>query len=240
MRQHFIKAVIFGDPGVGKTPLIGSSEKALILDADNGTESAVLAGSNAEVWTVSSHQDLLEVHEYLREEKHDYRWVWLDSVTLFQELGLDDIMAELIMQKPHRDRFVPDQHQYLQNMNRLSHWTRHMKALPLNFGMTAHVMQVETPEGDDMFVPQITGKGMWSRICGYMNLVGHLRIAENEKRGRHWVLTCEKNKSFYGKDRFGAIGVMREPTIPKIEALIQPLISNKSPKKKKKAKKGVK
>lgn len=239
LTQKFINTIIFGEPGVGKTPFIGTSPNGLILDADVGTESAAIAGSKAEVWPITCHKDLVDVHEYLREEDHEYEWCWLDSATLFQELGMDDIMEDIIAQRPNQDRDVPSQREYLVNMNRIGLWVRHMKALPINFGMTAHVMRIEdeTDDGDDIvtYMPDIKGKkGMFSQnICGYMNVVGHLRIAKTKKLGTHQVLTCQRRGSYYGKDRFGVIGTMHNPSIPKIMEAIAPVIAKQTTKKKK-------
>lgn len=216
-----INFVLFSEPGVGKTPLIATGEKTLILDADSGQDSAALMGSTADAWSMENHNDLYEALDYVRHEDHGYKWVWLDSGTIYQEKGLEHIMADLVVVKKHRDVDLPDRGEYRQNYGRILRFVRHMAAQPVNFGITAHVMRDWDIE---KLVPQIQGKTeggpVWSKVCGYMGVVGYLRIGENDKRGKHWVLHTDEYKNYYTKDRYGAIGTLREPTIPKIEALV--------------------
>lgn len=246
LRQKFVKGVIYGEPGTGKTPLIGTAPNALILDADVGTESAAIAGSTADVWPVDSHNDLLEAHEYLREEDHSYEWVCLDTGTTMQELGMDDLMQQLIVRKPERNQYIPDQPQYLENMNRILNWVRYMKALPINFIITAHVMRFEEEDEDEneivTYMPAFSGKKQGipiaSHICAQMNLVGHLKIVKKTvdgKKKKVQVLTCERKGHYYAKDRWGVVGTMTNPSIPKIMDKIGPLIAEASKSSKKKS-----
>lgn len=246
LRQKYVNGIFYGDPGIGKTPFIGTAKKALILDADNGTESAAIASSTAEVWPIESHEDLTNAHEYLREEEHDYEWVFLDSATLFMEIGMDDIMEDLIAQKPHLDKDVPSQREYLVNMNRFMKWVRYMKALPINFAMTAHVMRIEdeTDDGDEIitYLPAIPGKSrgvpIAQHICGHMNLVGYMKRSKSKKHGDRLIIRTERYGNYYAKDRFTAIGTMANPTIPKMMEKIRPVIeANTKSKSKKKRRK---
>lgn len=219
--------LIYAPPGVGKTPFIGTSEKALILDADNGAASAAIHGSNAEFIPIEDFDEMTNVLEYFRHTKPSeipYKWVWLDGITLYQQKGLEQIMEDLVAAKPHRDIDLPDRGEFRQNYERILRWVRHMSACPVNFGITAHVMFDFDQEKN---VPLIAGSGkagpMWSKVCGWMNAVGYLRIGENEKRGRHWVLHFDEYQNYYTKAWFSEAlrtGPIREPTIPKIESLV--------------------
>lgn len=228
MEQRYLNVIIYGDPGVGKTPLIGTTAKGLILDADIGTESAALQGSKCDVWTVETWQDIFDAYEHLRHGGvDDYDWVWLDSATLMQEAGMDDIMEDVVANKPHRDPDVPDRHEYLKNQQRILKFVRHMKGLPINFGMTAHPMRIEDDDGEVTYMPMITGKqgGLSKQICGYMNVVGHLRIVESKKSGQtHQVLATKRRGKYYAKDRFGVIGEMKDPTIPKLMSKVESVL----------------
>lgn len=217
--------LLYAEPGVGKTPLIGTSEKALILDADSGASSAALHGSKAEYVPIGDYDDMTSVLEYVRHTKDiPYKWIWLDGMTLYQQLGLEQIMEDLVAIKPHRDIDLPDRGEFRQNYERILRWVRHMSASPVNFGITAHVMYDDDVE---MHVPLIAGSGkagpMWSKVCGWMNAVGYLRIGENKQRGRHWVLHFDRGyKDYYGKAWFSEAlsGPIREPTIPKLEEMV--------------------
>ena len=217
--------IVYSDPGAGKTRLAGTSPNALILNADgsDAVESARISGSTAHVWDIDVYKDLDDAYDYIRRADHPYEWVWLDSVSLFQEKGMDDIMAELVKHKPNRDQYVPDRLEYVQNMNHLSKWIRHMKALPVNFGITAHVMRIEDEDdGTVTYMPQIQGRNMPSKVCGYMSIVGHLYVAK-KKGGDEQVrvLQVRKDAKWYAKDRFDVLGDrVINPPIPGITEAI--------------------
>jgi hypothetical protein len=223
-----INILIYGDNGVGKTPLIGSGSDTLILNCDppESVLSARVAGSDADVWSIRDWSDAEEAHEYLRHSRHGYRWVWCDSITGMQVGGMDGIMEDLVAAKPHRDRYIPDMAQYLQNMNRLRTWVRNMSGLPFNFGITAHPFRwAQEDVEEEMIWPWVQGKGMPADICGFMNVIAFLRIrkvtgADKEVKTVQTLYSKDLPK-YYARDRFSALpAVMNAPTIPKIEALI--------------------
>lgn len=224
-----INILLYGDNGCGKTPLIGSSPKCLILNSDppEAVLSAKVAGSTADVWNISDWSDAEEAYEYLRHERdHGYQWVWLDSITGLQFVGLDGIMEDLVAAKPHRDRYVPDKHEYLQNMNRLSTWTRDMSALPINFGMTSHPFRfLQEGAEEEVVWPWVQGKDMPAKICGWMNIIGYVRIGRAKVggvEGVHQLLHTSGRPGYYARDRFSALPpAMVNPTVPKIQSIIE-------------------
>lgn len=241
-KARYIRPIIYADPGAGKTVLIGTGERTLILNADGkeGTDSAARFNSQAHEWEVKSYDDLTEAHRFLRRGGvKEYRWVWLDGVTLFQETGMDDVMKEMLRKRPDRDPDVPDKGEYLKNQIKLSAWIRDMRRLNINFGITAHVMRIEDEDGEVQYLPAIRGSqgALASKICGYFSIVGHLRPRADKKGGSkktEWpgniVFTVPHgtNAKFYGKDRYHALnGKMVNPTIPKIEAAVKAVMPKK-------------
>lgn len=223
-----INILLYGDNGVGKTPLLGSSPRCLILNADppDSVMSAKAYGSTADVWNFGDWADAEEAFEYLRHTRdHGYEWVWLDSVTGMQFVGLDGIMEDLVASKPHRDRYVPDKHEYLQNMNRLSTWVRDMSALPVNFGMTSHPFRWVDGDGEEVVWPWVQGKDMPQKLCGWMNVIAYVKIGKAKVKGvegSHQLVYTKELPSYYARDRFSALpSPMVDPTIPRIQSIIE-------------------
>jgi hypothetical protein len=240
VQAYYKNICLYSDPGVGKTVLLGTSPNALILNADGGTTSAAIQGSDAEETPCTTHGELTEALEYFEEGPgcDEYEWLWLDSGTLFQDQGLSDIMKDVVAKKPHRNLFVPDKPEYLMNMNRLMMFIRTMHKLPINFGITAHSFfsyydTADEEEGKDMLLmPLFQGKNMPQKICGYMNIIGRMVPVTKDSKGKklsgyHTRLIAVHSGKAYGKDHFGAIGRMMDPTIPKIEAAISERIPNR-------------
>lgn len=225
-KKVYQNTIVYGDPGCGKTILAASSPDALILDADPGTESAIARGYDFDVWECFDYHDLTEAHDYVRNEKHDYQWVWLDSGTIFQERALhDQIMVDLVAEKPHRDEFVPDMKEYLTNQNRLGKIIRHFVGLPINFGITAYSSDYDIGEDKKVFMPMFQGgQGDYStKVCGYMNQVFYLGVQKGEKKGEFSNrLLTRRSGRYYAKDRFGVLDpVIDNPDMAEITRLCQ-------------------
>lgn len=223
--ENHLKLLIYGKPGTGKSVLAGSSPKALLLlNDDDEATSAAMHGSTADRWVVRDYSDLTEAYEYLAHGGiNDYEWLWLDNATLFQEQGMDQIMLDLVTEKPHRSQWVPDKAEYLENQNRLGTFVRQFKNLPVNFGMTAHVMRSEDDDGKVEYQPLFQGgQGALSqKFCGYMGLVGYM-TARKKDGVQERVLVTDKRGKFYAKDRYSAFnGQVINPTIPEMVAAIQ-------------------
>lgn len=216
--DRYLKWLLYGDPGVGKTVLVGTAPNCLILkSASDNTDSAAIFGSKADVWEMGDWATMEEAYDFCKYSNHGYDFVSFDTCTLFQELGLDDIMADLVAQKPHRSIYLPDKGEYGQNMNRLSKWIRDMKLLPFHFIVTAHAFQWTEEDGTQRFWPAIHGKNMPSKIAGYMNLVTYMVADVNDEGKERRVLYCRKREEYFAKDGWNAFGErIINPTIPKM------------------------
>jgi hypothetical protein len=233
--------LIYGDPSVGKTTLIGSGGrdlKTLIVRPPTDHVDAIV-GSGVKQTVVKDWEEIWEVLEYLRHEGHEWDWVWLDSISLMQDFGLDDVYTNTLDKKgpegslarKAREQFGPDQGEYRVNMWRLEQWIRHtIGAAQFNFGVTAHPFWYE-PKDEDIepyLMPWIQGRNMPNKICGMMNMVGYYQLREREVKGEKKmtrVLHTTKTPTWYAKSQFklpdgsgvfGDTGSIANPTIPKI------------------------
>lgn len=218
-----INMLVYAYPGEGKTPLWGTGGNSmLIMDSDGGLDSARSLGSTAQSAQVTDYRELDEIYEYVKNEKHEFTWVVWDSLTLFQDRTLiDEIMVDAVADNPNQDVDVPAVRHYLKNMNRIGKYVRAFAALPINFGISCHVMADFDQDGNPVLQPLVQGKGMSSKVSGYMNVIGFLGKAETpEKKQVQRLLTAKVGK-YFARDRFNALTpFVDKPTIPKIEGLI--------------------
>jgi AAA domain len=232
-RSTKLSVMQYGEPGIGKTVLVGTSGKlgkTLIIRPPVDHTDSIEDTSNVDEWVVNDWTAMDDVLLYVRTDGWEkYEWIWLDSLTLWSDQGIDDIWEQLIDDKPHRARWGLDKGEYWLNMQRIQRWVRHMVGTPgFHFGMTAHVDKAPVSENEEdteeKLMPAIQGKNMPSKMCGYMNVVGYYHW---ESLGRSKtptrVLSLDSTPDYYAKDQFSSTegGRIVNPTMPKlVEAIV--------------------
>lgn len=202
-----INMLLCADPGWGKTRLIGTTPgKVLILRPPQDHTDAILPADRDRVkeWVLRDWDDIWESMEYARHEGHKWDWIWLDNISILQDVGLDDIWDTVIKEKPHRKRYGLDKQEYGINMFRLGQYIRHIVGSEtFNFGITAHPAELrwtEDEDGEEKLMPWVQGKNMSPKICGYMNVVGYGDWTDKGTRRLNFNATDK----FYAKDQFDA------------------------------------
>lgn len=228
-RSKKINFMLYARNGIGKTTLVGTTPgKSLILRPPvDHTDSIKRPPPGMEEWVITDWNTNWEALDYLRHDGAEYDWVWFDSISLWQDIGLDDLWETILIEKPERQRYGLDKGDYGVNMFRLAQWVRHVVGAGIfNFGITAH--PADLPEGmdsdsTDKLMPFIQGKNMANKICGYMNIVGYLDLAVSKKNPPPRILRTQAAPDYYAKDQFDAFpgGKLLNPTMPKIIEAIE-------------------
>lgn len=227
--ERKICMLVYGASGSGKTVLAGGSPECLILRPPTDHTASLPAGS-AHEWIVRDWSDMMAALDYvLNRDPAPDSWIWLDSVSLWQDHGLDDIWQDVIADKPARSRNALDKGEYGVNMFRLGSWVRAMVAAPgFNFGITAHPAELRADDDEPSLMPWLQGRNMATKVCGYMNLVGYLQVVAraNGQEGR--VLYTKpfargpQSAPVYAKDQYDCLpeGRLLNPTMAKLLAAI--------------------
>lgn len=225
-----IKIFLTAASGWGKTRLAGTSPGTALfirppvdyIDSINPEDK-----KRHKQWVVRDWGAMEEVYEHCRHEGAElYDWVWLDSISSYQDIGLDDLWQIIIDEKPHRKRYGLDKGDYWINMQRLGRWVRDMATLSdsgaFNLGITAWPAELspspEDEEIDRKMMPWVQGKNMAMKVCGYTNVVAFGTITPKGTRR----LQLNETEHIYAKDQFDCTekGFMLDPTMPKLIAAI--------------------
>jgi hypothetical protein len=184
----------------------------------------------------------LEAYQYVHQGGwEEYDWVWLDSLSVFQDFGLRDVLQDAIDRKPTRamkkgegpdgknimiPEFGADQGEYGINMTRITNMIQDFVGMAdegkINFGVVCHPETWYNPMTEEsVLAPWVQGRGMIAKVCGYMNMIMYMA-------GEPKPILYSEAKGFFGKDQYGALpklksgkrGLVR-PTMPKLIELLE-------------------
>jgi hypothetical protein len=220
--------LIHSDIGWGKTTFIGTGGKdyKILLIRPPVDHVDPIVGSGVQEIVVRSWEEIFESLEYAQHEGQNWDWIWLDSISLLQDIGLDDVYEYTLDRKgpkgsqarKEREAFGPDRGEYRVNMWRLGQWVRHMVgAGVVNLGITAHSFFWEPTDGvtSSCVWPWVQGKMMPAKISGMMNIVGYGDLKTVERGGRTRqvrVLHTNASENYYAKCQFKRDGLAIFPT----------------------------
>lgn len=229
--------LIYGDTGVGKTTLAAELPRNLFVTFEvEGTESAKVAGSNADEIVIRTREDYLEVYDYFAYGSgcDDYDWATIDSVSEMEETFWRSQLRRMKLEKPGtRHLYKPALDDYPWVWNQVKAAIDEFNALPVNVLYTAQVMPIElynddTDEEYSQLVPMVGSakNGILARkFCGMVSLVGYydvLQAAENDddendvEEFRRLYMT--KRKGHLAKNRYGWPAYADDPSLLKMVA----------------------
>ena len=233
-----IKLLVQADSGWGKTRLLGTSPgRNLIIRPPTDMVDSILAKDKPRCsqWIADDWSEMEDIEESLRMEgKKNWDWVWFDSISGYQDIGLDDLWDTIITENPRRKRHGLDKGDYGINMQRLGRWVRNIVAIAdtgaFNFGITAWPKELEPspddPDREAKLMPWVQGKNMSSKVCGYMNVIAFGDLTSKGTR----VLRFMETPRYVARTQFddqsgpgtfkGADYKILNPDMPKIIEMI--------------------
>lgn len=204
-----IKALIYGDSGVGKTYFAGSGrnngEKDLIIAIEHGTVSAARAGSKAKIIRPENLDQLNEIVDAVCDEPHRFDWVIVDSLTQMQDMIWEHIISSAVRANPHRSPYDKQLQEYGEAQERYKAIVTKLLGSDANVIFTALSETTIDEDGNAVKMPSIHGKqgalAMWT--AAKPDIVGYLRVARSGKGKIYHRMEFNKSPEFYAKDRFG-------------------------------------
>lgn len=221
----YLKLLVYGKNGKGKTRLAASAPKVLIIDVnEKGTKSA-RSFVGAKVLPISTWADIGRAYWFLRKGKHPFESVAIDTLTAMQNLCMSHVLGEEAERDPNKDAAMPRRQDWGKLAELMKHQLLNYRNLPMHVIFTAQERQVgDLDEGEPiMHVPELT-PGSRGTAMGSVDIIGRiykkeLIVKQGKKKVKKWetCLLVGDHDEFETKDRTGSLGrIVRAPSIPKM------------------------
>jgi len=222
----YLKALVYGEPGAGKTHLFGTITAdpehflpALLLDIDGGT-STIRTKTEVDVKPVRSIAKLKEIYKEVAAEPDYYKCIGVDNLSELQKLDMNEVMVEYKETANNPDNidiYVPDQRAWGKSGERMRIIVRSLRDLPCHVFMFAHLEEREDKVTKlNRIWPSLPGK-LRHEISGFFDVVGMISTYE-EGNEIFRQIQFAKTRRVSAKDRFSVLDqvMMQNPTIPQI------------------------
>ena len=202
---NFVKVLVYGDSGTGKTTLIKTAPKPIIISTESGL--LPLAGLSIPVIKVSSYDDLLEAFEYVTDANnlHLFDTICLDSITDLAEAILTDYKKE------HKD---PRQ-AYGKLNDDIAEAIRAFRDIESHHVyMTAKMNRVEdSNSGVARYGAMMPGRTLAQQVPYFFDECLCLQIGEDDEGTKYRYLQTQPSSTHTAKDRSGKLDDPEEPDL---------------------------
>lgn len=193
----YLKVLIYGEPGVGKTTFAASAPYPLLIDVERG--SRVLVGSNADILPFVSIEQIDKLVDYLLSGNaafDKYDTIAFDSISELQRRLLDQQLG-VASKKLGSPVYKADWDLWGVNTQILREMVSRFRDIPKNLIMTAHAkVDKEESSGILQMRPDLTPR-LASTITAMFDIVAYMKI--NSKGDR--VIQVHPSKTVVAKTR---------------------------------------
>lgn len=227
-RPPHMNILVYGESGVGKTRLAGSSDsvprmrKVLVIDLEGGTLTLTQANPDVDIVRVKDWDEMQEVYDVLLAGDHEYETVIVDSLTECQKFNMYHVMRNRVeSSSANVDIDAPDLRAWGINLEQMRKFVRAFRDLPINTVFTALVKDDKDKKtGLTMKKPNLSGK-LASEVAAFLDIVCYMYMKEVDGDQTRLLLSAATD-DVVAKDRTGKLPVvMLNPTMQTIIDLIE-------------------
>lgn len=194
LHSNGVKLLVYGQAGAGKTSLIPTLPKPIVLSAEGGLLS--IQEANLPFIEISSMDDLKEAYEWLS-NNDDYESVALDSISEIAEVVLN---YEKKVNKDPRAAYGAMQEQ-------MADIIRAFRDLPNKHVYMSAKLEKSTDEmGRMLYAPSMPGNKSGQSLPYFFDEVLALRVEKDSEGNTQRALMCDSDGLWSAKDRSGKLG----------------------------------
>lgn len=198
-----LKLLVYGQAGAGKTSLIPTLPKPIILSAEAGLLS--IAKYDIPFIEVTSMDSLREAYAWLLDS---------DEAKPYQSVALDSIseIAEVCLSKEKSIAKDPRQ-AYGEMQTTMTEVIRTFRDLPKHVLMTAKLEKAQDEMGRMLYSPSMPGNKTGQSLPYYFDLMLAMRVEKDEEGISQRALMCDSDGLWQAKDRSGKLDAWEAPDL---------------------------
>lgn len=218
----YVKALIYGDAGAGKTWLACTAPKPLLVLSEWAVSRLTLErlrrdlGIDPDVIYVESDDEAIEAYKYARANADKYESLVLDGITDLNDRIVQEVLGEATLINEKHDPDILEQRDW----NRVL--TRTMNVLRMYRDFPGHTIVTALATEDSMkIVPLVAPKKLRKTIASMFSLVGYLTAEALPGKPSVRKLYTDLSTAFVAKPPGGFIpSVVENPNLGEIIARI--------------------
>jgi phage nucleotide-binding protein len=189
--EQYLRVLLYGQAGAGKTELIGSFPKPIWIADFDGKYKPLIGQKDIEITSFAT-ADITTSPELFREFKTEWRnhvkdpkWktIALDSLTSFDTINLK-YFCSLSKGGINESPTLPV---YGDQSNYYSFFFSELKGVQKNVIITAHEFyNIDGDSGIHNILPLITGKSILHKLASQFEEIWYLERGQQDKRILHW------------------------------------------------------
>lgn len=227
-RPNF-KMLIYSDPGVGKTDLLGQIPNNLIVDSENGFETILYSdrrADNVQRLPFKTFQGLeMAVEEFHKnpEPLRKFKNISIDTVSNLHKRALADVIKREHGKAPSLiNEYVAETEHHTENNEHIRQLVQSLCDLDRNVFLTCHARNLEPKGKPSKTFPDFSEK-LANTLSGMMDVVAYMYIADIEGE-EHRVLKFHPSSRIVAKARGRGKNLpdnMVDPTWEKINDILK-------------------